>query len=64
MYQSKEGGEPTVPVWGGDELIDMLGNNNGNGLGLLYDNAGTTNGNNTDAYAGSDNHYYETDLPA
>ena len=67
MYQQKEGGEPAVPVWGGEELIDMLGSTNGNGLGTFFDNGNGTNGNssnNADAYAGSDNHYYESDLPA
>ena len=65
MLQNKEGGEPAVPVWGGEELLDLLIPGSGNGIGGAYYEANGNGGNGgEDAYAGSDNHYYDSDLQA
>ena len=63
MQQGKEGGEPTVPVWAGEELLDMFSSGNSSPLGSYFENPGAAD-NATDGYAGSDNQYYESDLPA
>ncbi len=63
MYQAKEGGEPQVPVWGGEELLEMFTLGNGTGLNSFATPSQEKNSKD-EMYAGSDNHYYDSDLPA